>query len=444
MTKSRHGEDTFTRHTEDTFTRPAPPAPTPTPAPASGPPGDPAWAVDSPALGTGLTVRPCGDPLRPAEPPPATGTPVALALSGGGFRATLSSLGFIRLLADTGLLRRLRYSSSVSGGSIANACLATAWPALRERDFTPAAVDDLVIAPVVDRVSAHSLKRALLRDVWRTLGPTTRTDLLARRLDDWFLGQAELEDLDPQVRWIVNAANLTTGVRFTFERDVYGDYSIGLARTAGTGLRLSRAVSASAAVPGAFPPVVLDDAPFPCAAHRPALLDGGIYDNTGLEALDSDNYRHTFLCALNSGGLLRPGMYGRVPVIRDLARANSLLYRQSTALRTRATVERFRRGAALGPVGELPPGARRGILVQLSTDFAFADPLLHRWRATFPEHRTHDGRDLALVPTVFDRLTPSLCRALVHRGWWLGGAGLASYHPELLPSDLTTLRPPQQ
>ncbi|HSX96892.1 MAG TPA: patatin-like phospholipase family protein, partial [Streptomyces sp.] len=408
-----------------------------------GPPDGPAWAVDSPALGTGLTTRPCGDPLRPAEPPPATGTPVALALSGGGFRATLSALGFIRLLADTGLLRHLRYSSSVSGGSIANGCLATAWPALRERDFTPRAVDELVTAPVVDHVSSRSLKRTLLRDVWRTLGPATRTDLLARHLDDWFLGRTALEDLDPQVRWIVNAANLTTGVRFTFERDVYGDYSIGLAPTAGTGLRLSRAVSASAAVPGAFPPVVLDGSPFPCAGHDPALLDGGTYDNTGLEALDSDNYRHTFLYALNAGGLLRPGVYGRVPVIRDLARANSLLYRQSTTLRTRATIERFRRAAALGPVGELPSGARRGILVQLSTDFPSADRLPNRWRAAFPEHRTHDGRDLALVPTVFDRLAPSLCRALIHRGWWLGGAALAAYHPELLPSDLTTLDPPE-
>ncbi|WP_338898524.1 patatin-like phospholipase family protein [Streptomyces sp. TG1A-60] len=415
MTKSRHAPDTFT----DTV-------------PSAAPNGVSPWAVDSPAVGTGLTARPCGDLLRPAPPPPATATPLALALSGGGFRATLSALGFVRLLADTGLLPHLRYSSSVSGGSIANGCLARAWPALRERDFTAQAVDELVITPLVDRVSARSLKRTLLRDVWRTLGPTTRTDLLAGRLDDWFFGQTELEHLDPQVRWIVNAANLTTGVRFTFERDVYGDYTIGLAPTAGTGLRLSRAVSASAAVPGAFPPVVLDRGPFPCATHRPALLDGGTYDNTGLEALDSDTYRHTFLCVLNAGGLLRPGMYGRIPVIRDLARANSLLYRQSTALRTRAMVERFRRGA------------RRGFLVQLSTDFPLADPVLHRWRATFPEHRTHDGRDLALVPTVFDRLAPSLCRALVHRGWWLGGAGLAAYHPELLPADLTRLRPPER
>ncbi|MFC9508292.1 patatin-like phospholipase family protein [Streptomyces sp. NPDC057002] len=417
---------------------PAPPAP-PAETVAAAPPG---WMVDSPAVGTGLTARPCGDTLRPAEPP-ATAHPVALAMSGGGFRATLSALGFIRLLADTGLLSRLRYSSSVSGGSIANGCLATAWPALRQEGFTTSAVDELVIAPVVDRVSSRSLKRALLRGLWRTLGPTTRTDLLARRLDEWFFEKSELERLDPQVRWIVNAANLTTGARFTFERDVYGDYTIGLAPTAGTRLRLSRAVSASAAVPGAFPPVVLDRNPFPCATHAPALLDGGTYDNTGLEAIDGDRYRHTFLCVLNAGGLLRPGVYGRVPVVRDLARANSLLYRQSTTLRTRAVVDRFEEARAAGPDGELPRGARRGVLVQLSTDFPADGPdALRRWRAAFAEQPAFDGRHLALVPTVFDRLDPGLCRALIHRGWWLGGAALATYHPELLPADLAALRPP--
>ncbi|SNX55945.1 NTE family protein [Streptomyces sp. TLI_55] len=399
------------------------------------------WAVDSPTLGTGLQARPCGDTLRPAAPPPAA-DPVALALSGGGFRATLSALGVIRLLADAGMLRDLRYASSVSGGSIANGLLAAHWAALRQQGFTTAAVDELLVEPTLERITSLSLKKALLRGLWRTLGPATRTDLLARRLDEWFFHGTGLADLDPQVRWILNAANLTTGTRFTFERDVYGDYAIGLAPTAGTGLKLCRAVAASAAVPGAFPPLVLDRASFPCGTDAPALLDGGVYDNTGTESVDGERYRDVFLLVLNSGGLLRPGPYGGVPVVRDLARANSLLYRQSTALRTRLIVERFRRGHAAGPDGPLPPGSRRGVLVALATDFAeHGAGQLDKWRAAFPEHRTYDGRDLALVPTVFDRMPQPLCRALVYRGWWLAGAGLAAYHPHRLP-NLTALTPP--
>ncbi|MEV8306590.1 hypothetical protein AB0P36_04315 [Streptomyces flavidovirens] len=61
-------------------------------------------------------------------------------------------------------------------------------------------------------------------------------------------------------------------------------------------------------------------------------------------------------------------------------------------------------------------------------------------REAFGEHRDFDGRDLALVPTVFDRLD-GLCRALVHRGWWLAGAGLAAFHPQHLP-DTASLVPP--
>ncbi|WP_416956482.1 patatin-like phospholipase family protein [Streptomyces sp. Agncl-13] len=400
------------------------------------------WVVDSPALGTGLQAHPCGDALRPAEPLPAA-DPVAVTFSGGGFRATFSALGVVRLLADAGMLSGLRYASSVSGGSVANGLLATAWPDLKQRDFTTAAVDELLIDPAVTKVGSHSLKKAILRGLWRTLGPMARTELLARRLDEWFFHGTALPDLDPDVRWILNAGNLTTRARFTFERDVLGDYTIGLAATADTGLKLSLAVAASAAVPGAFPPLVLKNARFPCATVAPALLDGGTYDNTGSEAIDSEHYRDVFLLVLNAGGLLRPGAYGGIPVVRDLARANSLLYRQSTALRTRLIVERFQRGRSVGLDEELPPGARRGVLVGLATDFpGNGSGRLNEWRDTFTEHRTHASRDLSLVPTVFDRLEEPLCRALVHRGWWLAGAGLASFHPHRLP-DLTSLKPPQ-
>src|SRR5215210_115528 len=108
--------------------------------------------LDSPALGAGETIRPCGDELRPAEPaPPADGPTFGLTLSGGGFRATLAALGAIRYLADAGFLASLRYSSSVSGGSIANGLLAKQWPELRSGGFTPAAVDEALVDPFVKR-----------------------------------------------------------------------------------------------------------------------------------------------------------------------------------------------------------------------------------------------------------------------------------------------------
>lgn len=382
------------------------------------------WAVDSPALGTSLAIRPCRH-LLPAATPPPSADPFALTFSGGGFRATFAALGVVRLLADLGSLADLRYLSSVSGGSVANGLVARAWPELRRRGYSASAVDDLLIDPLVDRISSTSLKMSLVRGIWRTLGPGTRTELLARRFDEWFFDGIRLDQLDPEVRWIVNAANLTTGVRFRFERDVLGDYTIGSIPAAG--FPLSLAVAASAAVPGAFAPVVLKRLTFPCGEHPPVLVDGGAYDNTGLQALDRDKYRDAFLVSLNAGGLLRPGGYGRIPLVRELARANSLLYRQSTALRTRLMVDAFTRGT------------RRGVLVALASDFPPSDQV-RAWRAAYPEHRSHLGRDLSLVPTAFDKLPASLCRALVYRGWWLAGAAVAAYWPSRLP-DLTLAAP---
>ena len=180
-------------------------------------------------------ITPCGDALRPAEPPPTDRVRIGVTLSGGGFRATFAGLGVVRFLADAGLLGDLRFVSSVSGGSVANGMMATRFPELRDRGFSGAAFDELVIEPLAKRVSARSLKSKLIRNIWRTIGKRNRTDVLAWAFDDWLFDDVELEHLDPGCRWIFNAANLTTGARFGFERDVVGDYVVGLAPTAGSG-----------------------------------------------------------------------------------------------------------------------------------------------------------------------------------------------------------------
>lgn len=50
---------------------------------------------------------------------------IGLALSGGGFRATLFHLGAIRRLHELGILPNVTTISSVSGGSILNGFLAS-------------------------------------------------------------------------------------------------------------------------------------------------------------------------------------------------------------------------------------------------------------------------------------------------------------------------------
>ena len=159
----------------------------------------------------------------------------------------------------------------------------------------------------------------------------------------------------------------------------------------------------------------------------------------GLEAIDSNRYRDVFTITLNAGGVFVTGKYGSVPLIRDLARANSLLYRQSTGLRTRWMVERFKAWEST-PAGDEPPkGARQGVLFGLATTFDSANntrkmsDAYEAFVAKYPEHRTFDNKDLAFVPTVFDRLDSDLVDALVYRGWWLTGAALAQFHPDQFP-----------
>src|SRR3954471_8191178 len=66
-----------------------------------------------------------------------------LALSGGGFRATLYHLGLIRFFRDAGLLSNVTHITSVSGGSIMAAHLVLHWQRYTgtETEFDQAAAE---------------------------------------------------------------------------------------------------------------------------------------------------------------------------------------------------------------------------------------------------------------------------------------------------------------
>lgn len=387
------------------------------------------------SIGTGENdlIRRCeiGVVPRTPVPPPPREPAIAAAFSGGGFRATLTALGVLRFLADAGLLAQVRYASSVSGGSVANGLFACSYEDLQAKNFSADTLDERVIRPFVERISSDSLTIALVASIWRTLGPATRTDLLADKFDAWFFAGRSLESLTSECRFIFNAANVTTGVRFGFERDAMGDWVMGEVATAGTQMRVAHATAASAAVPGAFAPFSVRSVEFPCANGRTAkLLDGGAYDNSGLEGID--HLRDALLVGVNAGGLFRTGAYKGVPIVRDLQRANSLLYRQSTATRRREMVERFQAWERAQRAGKEPPSfARRGVLFGLATEFSAAP----EWVTSRNEHREWTNK-LANYKTSFARFPIEICHRLLYRGWWLAGAALTTYHRELLPDEL--------
>src|ERR1700746_258227 len=73
---------------------------------------------------------------------------IALALSGGGFRATLFHVGSLWRLNELGILRKLGRISSISGGSITAGVLAEAWGKLAFNNGTAANFRDLIVDPL--------------------------------------------------------------------------------------------------------------------------------------------------------------------------------------------------------------------------------------------------------------------------------------------------------
>jgi NTE family protein len=319
----------------------------------------------------------------------------------------------------------------VSGGSIANGLFARAYPELEAADFSTEAFVEHVEKVAIDRIAKRSLSFEVIRNGWRTVGPGTRTTVLAWAMNEWFYHDTKLSALSPNCRFIFNAANLTTGVRFGFERDVIGDYVVGNVTTTDLPASLAIAVACSAAVPGFFAPYK-PKADFPCQGRwRPKLVDGGVYENTGTEPLTRLKADQHCLVALNAGGVFRTGGFGSLPVVRDLIRSEGLLYRQSTALRMRSLVERFKQWEQRDgqPVA---PTALQGVLFGLATTMR-ATP---EWLNGRPEQSPQVQDHLARLKTSLAKFTLDDCRQLVYRGWWLSGASLSLYHRGLLPTPL--------
>lgn len=237
-----------------------------------------------------------------------------LALSGGGFRAALFHVGALTRLNELGLLRELDRVSTVSGGSLVAGFLATAWRDL-EFDASGCAtnfetlVGEQVVRFCQRRLDAFIIAAGLLPGV-------NPAGVLAGRLDRFITHGATLQDLPDHPRFVFNAAHVATGVTWRFSKPYMGDYRLGLVCRPET--PLAHAIAASAAFPPFVAPFVLDlppgavqwvegadlfgDSRYDSLKRRVLLLDGGAYDNLGLEAVEG---RCQTVLASDAGGNLR-------------------------------------------------------------------------------------------------------------------------------------------
>jgi predicted acylesterase/phospholipase RssA len=243
---------------------------------------------------------------------------IGLALSGGGFRATLFHLGVVRFLFEAGLLKQVKLVSAVSGGSILAAHLVLNWEkytgSKEEFESATREVLNFVQSDVRGRVLRRwvfgcwtMVPRFLFPKDWQW----SLANLLQRQYAQLFrvpvenreaaakrparalaYREATIEDLQgdrPGVRF--NCTSLTTGDPCYFDQLGFGWYKDGVieAPMAAYSLRVAYAVAASSAFPPLFPPVEISHKTLFCDyksfEHEQRLTDGGIYDNLGIGAL---------------------------------------------------------------------------------------------------------------------------------------------------------------
>jgi predicted acylesterase/phospholipase RssA len=221
---------------------------------------------------------------------------IGLALSGGGFRATLFHLGVVRFLYETGSLTSVKRISAVSGGSILAAHLGLNWELYTgpHEAFDTAARGLLQF--VRDDVRGRVVRRWIL--AWLTLLPRllvprprrwTGLNLLVGQYARLF-GDATLKDLRGPGRPDValNCTSLSTGAACYFNASGF-TWNVHEEHVVAPDTPLALAVAASSAFPPLFPPITIshetlycDKQQFPHAHH---LTDGGIYDNSGISRL---------------------------------------------------------------------------------------------------------------------------------------------------------------
>jgi predicted acylesterase/phospholipase RssA len=224
---------------------------------------------------------------------------IGLALSGGGFRASLYHLGLVRFLRDAGLLSQVSHITAVSGGSIIAAHMALNWDRYNGSpgEFDAAATELLAFVrlDVRNRILRRFLLTFPVRWPRRLLGwsnrKLSRTGLLEYHYERYLYGDKSLFELPEKPQLHLLATNLSEGCLCSFTRDGL----LMVRRQPGNDIRIDRthlglatvamAVTASSAFPGFFPPLELTGAEVGASAGefgRQAYTDGGVFDNLGV------------------------------------------------------------------------------------------------------------------------------------------------------------------
>jgi NTE family protein len=361
---------------------------------------------------------PVNDASEARRSDPGTG----LCLSGGGYRAMVFHVGVLWRLYEAGRLKPLKRISSVSGGSISSAVLALSWsnlsfdPAKLEADFVPQVVEP------VRKLAGRTLDaNAVLGGIFL---PGTIADRVAASYRKHLLGDATLQSLPDEPRFIINATSVQTGALWRFSKPYMGDYRVG--RVMQPTLPLATAVAASSAFPPVLSPVTIELDPtsfLPSSGQdlqkdpydsSVVLTDGGVYDNLGLETVWK---RYDTVLVSDGGGKMQPEPEPHADWARHAYRVLDLVDNQVRSLRKRQVVGAYKDGSR--------KGAYWGIRTDIREYGQGAAPTL-----PCPFNRT---TELANLPTRLERMEPELQDRLINWGYAVCDAALRRYVDPALP-----------
>lgn len=343
------------------------------------------------------------------------GKTLGLALSGGGYRATLFGLGSLTRLNDAGLLGKLDLITSVSGGSILAGILAQRWNQLEFVDGRATNFEPIFARQVLDFCNRTIDIGAGLKGLANPFKSPGK--YLIDCYDKHQFRGLSLKDIPKpgtpgNPTFIFYATSLQTGRSFRFRQDYIADWKLGVSNH--TDLPLALAVAASSAFPPLFSPIVIKTNPKSWTGGSPGperdamrgrlvLSDGGVYDNMGLEVLQQGKVDYALVSDAGAPFELetRPA---RGPL--QMARVRDILIDQTRALRKRMLIRDL--------ASKRQKGAYWGIDTLIGS---YKDP-----RALLKD--SPETAALAKVPTRLAAFEPDVQQRLIRWGYALADAAM--------------------
>ena len=277
---------------------------------------------------------------------------IGLAVSGGGYRATLYSLGALWRLNDFGLLPKLKTITSVSGGSITTGYLAVKWTKLTFNADGVATNFKSVIADPLQKFCSKGIDVKAGLSGLLSFGDTIG-DKVAKAYDRQLFHGAKIQSLpDNPPDFLFYGTNYQTGASLRIQKAAISDYKIGSYPF--PDITMAKVVGISSAFPPILSPVTLKTDPnnWQRTEHskhfddielrkKLELTDGGLYDNLGLEEIWKGKGRYSHVLVCDAGAPFTVTHKVRTNWAGQILRMVDLMTDQQRALRKRRLIANY-------------------------------------------------------------------------------------------------------